>query len=75
MAKKGLGYNTPNVFARLVGELWAEDPSKLPRGHEAMLVVQRHILGLPLEAGAPAALGTRKPGQSAQNQSTQGVFP
>ena len=31
------------VLARLVGELWAADPSKCPRGHEEMLV-QGHVL-------------------------------
>ena len=54
--------NTPFFLARVVGELGAEDP--------------RIRLRLLDEAGrrAPAAPGTRRPGQSAHAEPTQGVF-
>ena len=63
------------VFARVVGELWAADPSKCPRGFAANASWGEN-LRLPDEAGSrgPAAPRTRKPGQSAHAASTQEVF-
>ena len=56
------------VFARVVG-LWAEDPSKSPRGNAA-----NTRWGAQSEAWsrAPAAPRTREPGQSAHSESIQG---
>ena len=70
---KGKALITNQTF--LVGELWAGGPSKFPRGHKEIAG-----LGAQVEAsrrsweGAPAAHRIRKPGQSAQAESTQDVF-
>ena len=51
----------------MVGGLWAADPSKCPKAHEANACSGAQSGGsqTQLEVGAPAAPGTRKPGQSA----------
>ena len=60
-----------------VRELWAADPSKCPRAHGSKMLVQGHNLRLLDAAGSrgTSSAQTRKPGQSAQAGSTQGVFP
>ena len=59
------------VFARVVGELRAANPSKCPRAHEAKCQPMGTIWGsdTKVEAGAGPAPRARKPGQSAHAES------
>ena len=65
------------VLVRVVEELRAADPGKCPRAHEAKCQPRGAIWGseTKVEAGAGAARRTRKPGQSAHAETTQGVVP
>ena len=63
------------VFAQDVGELWAAGPNKCPRGHESNASLG---WGGPIdEAASRRTSGTQdqKPGQPAQTELSQGVFP
>ena len=63
------------VFAWVVGELWAADPSKCPRAMKQNASPGNNLrLRDEGAAGAGAAPRTQKPGQSAHAESTQGVF-
>ena len=65
------------VFARVVGELRAADPSNVqgPVKQNASPGEQSEAPETKVEAGAGAEPTTRKPGQSAHAGATQGVFP
>ena len=67
------------VFARVVGELFpcGQHIQADVQGAMNQILVQGHNLRLPDEAGSPGTggVGARQPGQSAQAESTQVVFP
>ena len=64
-------------FCKGGGKLWTADPSKCSRKCAANASWGGLKLRLLAEARsrAPAACRTRKPGQSAHDETTQGVFP
>ena len=63
------------VFARVVGELRAADASKCLRGYDAGASCGAQSEAFSQKPGHQQHQGSEKPGQSAQAESTPGVFP